>query len=93
MHRPAFTSNIQRLGSVGKINGRRYNKGDKCCACASSPRKSLEIQSNSFESGNVRSGGCSAGIVNIYRMFPKGRHTMNAKMMSHLKDLGITLSL
>ena len=43
--------------------------------------------------GNMRNGGCSAGIVNIHRMFPKGRHTMNAKMMSHLKDLGITLSL
>ena len=43
--------------------------------------------------GNMRNGGCRADIVNIHRLFPKGWHTMNAKMMSHLKDLGITLSL
>ena len=41
----------------------------------------------------MRNGGCGTGILNIHRLFPKGRLTMNAKMVSHLKDLGITLSL
>ena len=50
------------------------------------PENSLEIHS---KRGIMRNGGCGAGIVNIHRMFPKGRRAMNAKMMSHLKDLGI----
>ena len=56
-------------------------------------RKPLKFSQVNSKRGNMGNGGCSAGIVNIHRMFPKGRHTMNAKMMSHLKDLGITLSL
>ena len=57
------------------------------------PEKPLKLNQIHSKRGNMRNGGCSAVIVNIHRMFPKGRHTMNAKMMSHLKDLGITLSL
>ena len=57
------------------------------------PENPLKFSQIHSKRGNMRNGGCSAGIVNIHRMFPKGRHTMNAKMMSHLKDLGITLSL
>ena len=57
------------------------------------PEKPLKFSQIHSKRGNMRNGGCSAVIVNIHRMFPKGRHTMNAKMMSHLKDLGITLSL
>ena len=57
------------------------------------PENPLKFSQIHSKRGNMRNGGCSAGIVNIHRLFPKGRHTMNAKMMSHLKDLGITLSL
>ena len=49
------------------------------------PENFLEIHS---KRGKMRNGGCGAGIVNIHRLFPKGRHAMNGKMMSHLKDLG-----
>ena len=57
------------------------------------PEKPFKFSQIHSKRGNMRNGGCSAVIVNIHRMFPKGRHTMNAKMMNHLKDLGITLSL
>ena len=57
------------------------------------PENPLKFSQIHSKRGNMRNGGCSAGIVNIHRMFPKGRQTMNAKMMSHLKDVGITLSL
>ena len=57
------------------------------------PENLLKFTQIHSKRGNMRNGGCSAGIVNIHRMFPKGRHTMNAKMRSHLKDVGITLYL
>ena len=57
------------------------------------PKKPLKFSQTYSKRGNMRNGGCSAGIVNIHLLFPKGRHTMNAKMKSHLKDLGITVSL
>ena len=57
------------------------------------PEKPLKFSQIHSKRGNMRNGGCCAGIFNIHRMFPKGPHTMNAKMMRHLKDLGITLSL
>ena len=57
------------------------------------PKNPLKFSQIHSKRGNMRNGGCSAVIVNIHRMFPKGRYTMNAKMISHLKDLGITLSL
>ena len=57
------------------------------------PENPLKFGKMHSKRGNMRNGGCSAGVVNIHRLFPKGRHTMNAKIMSQLKDLGITLSL
>ena len=52
------------------------------------PENPLKFSQIHSKRGNMRNGGCSAGIVNIHRLFPKGRHTIDAKMMSHLKDLG-----
>ena len=46
------------------------------------PEKFLKFSQIHSKRGNMRNVGRSAGIVNINLMFPKGRHTMNAKMMS-----------
>ena len=57
------------------------------------PGKPLGFIQIHSKRGEMRNGGCGAGIVNIHRQFTNGQDTMNAKMMSNLKDLGITLSV
>ena len=59
----------------------------------STPKIPLKFSQIHLKRGKMRNGRCGAGIVNIHCLFPEGRNTMNARMMSHLKDLGMTLSL
>ena len=84
---------MERIFSQLFLWGLHPTKETKVAHARHHPEKLLKCSQIHSKLGNMRNGECSAGIVNIRRMFPKGRHTMHAKMMSHLKDLGITLSL
>ena len=89
---PCLTLNRQRRSVTSRAIV-RLTKETNVAHAPHHPENPLKFSQIHSKRGNKRNGGCSAGILNIHRRFPKGRHTMNANMMSHLKDLGITLSL